>query len=457
MKLSSKRTFASCSRVLAILLLVSFASTASAQRLLYQIKGTVTDEKLGHFVQMLGDVNSDGLSDLLIQGAAPSNKNRILVHSGLDGAKLLEIGPESYQSAAAIGDVNLDGHADFAVSTLVSSRVHSGKDGSVLYPLTGGDDPCNCSSFYCFYDFGAAVGSAGDVNQDGHPDIIVGAPSGSWHGYAKVFSGLDGSTLALYKLCDTTYYNAHYYGAGVGTAGDVNQDGYADPVIGNPIADLDNDFFCDGACEVRSGRTGLVLFKFQEKGPTFGCPETGKRLGPLGDLNGDGRSDFWYFGFPYDPGSKIRSGNGTQMHGSITLNAVSITSIQDLDLDGKDDFVLSDDQALVRAYSGSSGLLLFELTGFAGDSNNPKLKDGVVVAGGGDLNGDGIPDLVVGDAGFDLDASTPNAGVVNVYSLCVPAGWNNYGSGFPGTLGIPSIGLSADPELGATVQLLVGN
>ena len=79
--------------------------------------------------------------------------------------------------------------------------------------------------------FGISVSDAGDVNNDGYADIIIGAigdnNNGYYSGAARVLSGVDGSVLH-------TFYGDNagdYFGHPVSGAGDVNGDGYADIVI----------------------------------------------------------------------------------------------------------------------------------------------------------------------------------------------------------------------------------
>ncbi len=107
-------------------------------------------------------------------------------------------------SVSGVGDVNQDGHNDFIVGawkeytsngfSLGSARVYSGKDGRVIYTFFG-----NHSGSV----FGISVSGAGDVNQDGYVDCIVGASNdaanGALSGNARVFSGKDGAVLYTFN------------------------------------------------------------------------------------------------------------------------------------------------------------------------------------------------------------------------------------------------------------------
>ena len=111
--------------------------------------------------------------------------------------------------------------------------------------------------FYTFYGdaaydyFGTSVAGAGDVNQDGYADVIVGAPydddNGSYSGSARVLSGVDGSILYTF-LGDSA---EDRFGYSVAGAGDVNQDGYDDLIVG-ALSDDDNGSW-SGSARVFSG------------------------------------------------------------------------------------------------------------------------------------------------------------------------------------------------------------
>ncbi|MHC4922419.1 MAG: hypothetical protein ACYTKC_22915, partial [Planctomycetota bacterium] len=140
-------------------------------------------------------------------------------------------------SVSGAGDVNGDGHADLIVgangddnngSSSGSARVLSGKDGKILHTFNGdsaGDQ------------FGVSVSGAGDVNRDGYADVIVGAyrdgNNDTNSGSARVLSGKDGKILYTY---DGDFYG-DYFGWSVSGAGDVDRDGHADLIVGSGYAD----------------------------------------------------------------------------------------------------------------------------------------------------------------------------------------------------------------------------
>ncbi len=99
-------------------------------------------------------------------------------------------------------------------------------------------------------NLGLSVGGAGDVNNDGHADLIVGAPPGGKNqgGYARVLSGKDGKILYTFNGDSA----GDWFGWSVGGAGDVNKDGYPDLIVG--AWGDDNNGTNSGSARVLSGK-----------------------------------------------------------------------------------------------------------------------------------------------------------------------------------------------------------
>ena len=347
-----------------------------------------TGDFFGRSVSGAGDVNGDGLTDLIV--GWPDNAR---VFSGSDGSVLHNFVNDPINlffgnSVSGAGDVNSDGFADLIVGdvrdnfTNGSALVYSGSDGSVLYKFDGATSD----------RLGHSVSGAGDVNGDGFADLIAGAPDG---GYARVFSGADGSVLHTL----TTDSLNDRLGHSVSGAGDVNGDGFDDLIVG-AIDDAENGTK-SGSAWVYSGVDGSVLYTF------FGDAEQdrfGISVSGAGDVNGDGFADL-IVGIRTAPSSaRVFSGSD----GSVLYNfsvspgdqfGESVSGAGDVNGVGFDDMIvgarLADNNGptsgSAHVFSGVDGSVLYT---FDGDSAGDQF--GHSVSSAGDVNGDGLADLVVG-------------------------------------------------------------
>jgi len=198
----------------------------------------------------------------------------------------------SAQSQPVSHDFNNDGTNDFPVSitghddtdpVTGAARIWSGASKTVLQTTVSPDTNTL---------FGWSYASAGDINADGHDDLLVGEPlwnpSGSYEGRIKVFSGADGTQI----LAINGPYVESAIGRYVAGLGDWNGDGTPDiAASGWDIADTDSDGIGDdaiGIVYVFSGADGAVLAEITDPGATtlFGYCVFG-----IGDITGNGYAD----------------------------------------------------------------------------------------------------------------------------------------------------------------------
>jgi hypothetical protein len=264
-------------------------------------------------------------------------------------------------------------------------------------------------------DMGYSVSSAGDVNGDGWLDVVVGIyledhGTATRAGGARVLSGADGSIL--YKFAGSAKDDD--FGWSVANAGDVNGDGYSDIVVGA------YQISGKGYLRVFSGKDGTTLF---DRSGDSSRDHLGASVAGLGDVNGDGLADF-AAGIPdrdsagTDSGS-VRVYSGVDGSTLYTVNGgaardelgACLASVGDLDGDGVRDFIVSSAANYARVYSAKSGTLLKTLTG---DPANPGYFGGHV-GSAGDVDGDGVCDLIVG-AGTAFLGPPNGQGAAYVYS-----------------------------------------
>lgn len=269
---------------------------------LYAFTGETNGDRFGYTVASAGDVNNDSFDDFII-GAIDYNsgRGRAYVFSGQTGDTLYIFDSEGNSDefgiiSAAAGDINNDGYDDIIVSAWINNSdsgrgyayVFSGQTGDTLYVFRG-----EAASDF----FGVSAASAGDVNNDGYDDIIIGAhfndAGGIDAGRAYVFSGQTGDTLHIF----TGAAAGDFFGLLALPAGDMNGDGYDDLIIGAQLNDGAGADF--GRAYVFSGRTGdtLLIFDGEESGALFGG-----RARSAGDVNNDGRPDLIIGAFLSDSG-----------------------------------------------------------------------------------------------------------------------------------------------------------
>ena len=393
---------------LAPLTLLGLCAPALGQDPLYTLSGTATGDQFGRAVESAGDIDGDGVPDLVVGAPAA---NTVTVHSGDTGALLLTVTGDDPADlfgfdVDGVGDLDGDGYDDFVVGAPGGSyaRVFSGFDGSEMKTLVGSSGAL----------LGWSVAGVGDVNGDGAPDVVTGAPhADTFHtgnGQATCFSGhwiaTDIEPVVLHFWFGATDYLE--FGVSVDGAGDVDADGYADVIVGSWMDD--SAAMNAGRVHVFSGKTGGSLYSI---GGSEAFEMLGYSVSGCGDLDGDGFDDFMsgtYLPSTYRGLVRLWSGADGSELTTLTLPIVSgyqyfgfsIDELGDVDDDGTPDLVLGapmvgdpdDGDYFVGGVYVFSGADYSILASFLGDATEDKL--GWSVAGLGDVDGDGRPDLAAG-------------------------------------------------------------
>jgi hypothetical protein len=373
----------------------------------------------GHAVSRAGDTNGDGIEDLLVGAplASPGGSTEsgsVYLYSGATGALLYRLdGPSTYDhfgaSLCGMNDLNGDGYEDFAVGAPTAqgqwrgaAAVFSGINGSLIRTHIGS----------IATELGTAIVNAGDLNGDGTSDLLVSAPyasqSGVSDGALYLYSGATGALLrTMVGPCSCGGTGTFQYGTALAMLEDITGDGLGEILVGMPSGEWAG-WFNQGFVQVLSGADGTLVHDLA--GWTDG-QEFGSVVSAAGDVNQDGFADFAVTDGPSRIGAHIYSGaTGNlirdQSVGPFSLEAIIRTS--DLNADGIAEMIVSvSGQSLVATMSGADGSELARV------ANHGSHDFGYTVAVVGDLNGDGLSEIAIGDPSGGLQT---DRGGIWVYS-----------------------------------------
>jgi hypothetical protein len=327
-------------------------------------------------------------------------------------------------SVATAGDVNGDGYADVVVGAdrydngqFNEGRAfvyHGSASGLSITPdWTAESDQVSAR-------FGVSVGTAGDVNGDGYDDVIVGAYGSGNGGRAFVYHGSASGLSTTPDWTGESNQNGAWFGGSVGTAGDVNGDGYDDVVVG--AHQYDNGQDAEGRAFVYHGSvSGLSMAPDWTAESDEFMAFFGISVGTAGDVNGDQYDDV-VVGAPFYYGGQDDEGGAFVYHGSASglsktpdwtgesnqTNAqfgFSVGTAGDVNGDGYDDVIggaygWASYSGGAAVYHGSASGLSMTPDGVA-DSNQTNAQFGASVGTAGDVNGDGYDDGIGGAPQYD--------------------------------------------------------
>ena len=449
----------------------------------FKLDGEVSGDKSGISVSAAGDINGDGHADLLI-GAIyhGSNTGRSYVVFGgpnvgaggtialsnLNGTNGFKLdgevsGDKSGISVSAAGDINGDGHADLLIgayfhasatgrSYVVFGGVNVSSGGTIPLSSLNGSNGFKLDGELTGDQSGISVSAAGDINGDGYADLVIGAfgyPSATYTGRSYVvFGGSNvgsGGTILLSSLngINGIKFNGEgsgdYSGHSVSAAGDINGDGRADLLIASPYhaSQTGRSYVVFGGSNVGNG--GMVLLAnlngtngFKLNGEASG-DYSGYPVSAAGDINGDGHADLLigsqghanftgrsyvvFGGLTVGVGgtillSSLNGTNGFKLDGEASGDGsgYSVSAAGDLNGDGRADLLIaspSHANQTGRSYVvfggsnvGIGGTVLLSslngVNGFKLDGEASGDYSGRFVSAVGDINGDGVVDILIG-------------------------------------------------------------
>jgi hypothetical protein len=386
------------------------------------IVGLGAYDRTGASVSLGGDVSGDGFDEALVgasrhdgdglsKGAAYLMEGDVEGETSADTALATYFGEANHDRAgsavAIVGDTNDDGFDDFVVGAFAEDAggAEAGAAYLILGPTSGEFSLADADAKFIGEvgedHAGLVVAAAGDTDGDGNADFYVGAP-----GYDGASSEVGATYLIrgpISEDADLSFADVRYIGAGSGeesgssvaNAGDFNGDSLSDVIIGAPNATEGGAYvgaaylvineYTDGGMsgEPFEGTIGLDEADVRWHGVNGG-DQAGYSVSSAGDQNDDGYDDV-LIGAPGNDSGGAGSGAAFIVFGGTSFlcpDGFLCASLPLADADAK-------------------------LVGERGDD-----FAGGAVDGGGDVNGDGAPDVVIGSRTEDATDSDAGAAYV---------------------------------------------
>jgi len=228
---------------------IQFVSGAAPYDNLFDIQGDGANMNLGRALSVQGDVNGDGIDDVLSYSYNNSLQITSLVYfSGSDGSELFRYSGEYFTH---VDDVNGDGIADIVVGN-ASTKAFSPTRNNVgrITVISGAFADATSNGTYFFAQplwsfrgtienaqLGKSVGSLGDISGDGIDDVFAYVPGADDLSpeFINVYSGIaDAQSQAILVGTFSDEINTRNFGKDATSIGDVNQDGISDFIVSAP-------------------------------------------------------------------------------------------------------------------------------------------------------------------------------------------------------------------------------
>jgi len=334
--------------------------------------GEAGSDLFGRSVSGAGDVNNDGIDDVIVgadgEDAGGSAAGAVYIFYGskelaglIDASsadvKLIgEVGNDKLGFAISrAGDVNGDGFDDIIVGAYGNNAGGNNAGAAYIFfgakEMSGIIDTSNADVKFIGEDasdfFGDTLSGAGDVNGDGIDDVLVGAEGddagGGFAGAAYIFYGsnamsasIDASTADVKLIGED---GGDYFGRFVSMAGDVNNDGIDDVLVGAYSDDAGGD--ASGSVYIFYGSTAMsvsvdastadVKLIGEDVNDYFGR----LAISGVGDVNDDGIDDVLVGAYSEDAGGNY-AGAAYIFYGSTAISASVDASTADVKLIGED-------------------------------------------------------------------------------------------------------------------------
>ena len=444
--------------------------------------GEGSGDNSGYSIANAGDVDGDGLDDILVgakyndDGGGDWGKTYLFYGKTLGDRTRINLARSDYSfigeawgyaghSVASAGDVDGDGKSDILIGAVdlysaghsyggatylvLSSSLLPGEDedGRVEHTMSLSDADYKFSAVRSNQHIGQTVASAGDIDGDDLADIMIHArkaTSGHHNGEVYIFrsaSLAEPTDSRIEMQVNTADYTLtgeatdDYFGRAMASAGDIDGDGLDDVIFGaygndEAGSNAGMTYIMLGSDMTESGSISLSEASYRIAG-AYGSEQSGYSVSGGGDIDGDGRSDVLIGAYSNPDGGMYAgavyvlfgSSFGDEQELDLYLDAdyqligendydrvgQSVANAGDVDGDGLDDIVIGTQYLKNPSGEQVGGIYVF-LAQDLGDvvPINLAMADqkilgeesgdhaGFAVSGGGDVNGDGTDDILVG-------------------------------------------------------------